>query len=345
HRARAPARAPAEEAARYDTCVIAARERQQSLNCVRFVTSDPGSVTIDSNGNLTQKVEGSTTWTYEWNAENQLKRVLQNGSEVARYAYDPLGRRVEKVAGGATTTWTYDAEDILREISGTSTLKYVHGPGIDEPQAQEDGTGTLSYFHADGLGSVVKTTNAAGTAVSSKRYDAFGNPETGATNGFSYTGRELDTEAGLYYYRARYYDPKIGRFLSEDPIPLEARDHAEANAYVYVRNNPPNRKDPFGLESGNIWRDFPPNEKQPAMCPFEPDKCVRWGPQWQDWGFSSSDECVRWVWLRTGGPFITGRRLPQTPQGRAASATYRISTGAGAWLACNVPVCLQERGN
>jgi YD repeat-containing protein len=147
-------------------------------------------VTIDSNGNLTQKVDGSTTWTYEWNAENQLKRVLQNGNEAARFAYDPLGRRVEKVAGTTTTTWTYDGEDILREVSGSSTLKYVHGPGIDEPLAQEDGTGALTHLHADALGSIAKTTNAAGGVVTSKRFDAFGSLELGAANGYAFTGRE-----------------------------------------------------------------------------------------------------------------------------------------------------------
>jgi YD repeat-containing protein len=61
------------------------------------------SSSYDSNRNLTQKVEASTTWTYEWNAENQLTRVLSNGSEVTRYKYDPVGRRVEKVAGSVTT--------------------------------------------------------------------------------------------------------------------------------------------------------------------------------------------------------------------------------------------------
>jgi RHS repeat-associated protein len=213
---------------------------------------------IDSNGNLTTKVEGGLTWTYVWDAENRLKWVCNTtpcteAASVASFKYDPLGRRVEKIAGGVTTTYTHDGEDILREISGATTTKYVHGPGlIDEPLAQEDGGGALTYFHADGLGSVVKTTNSAAVVLMTRRYDAFGVLELGATNGYSFTGREWDGETGLYYYRARYYDPKIGRFISEDPLPVTLRGTEELNAYTYAANNPSNRRDPRGLLSGGV---------------------------------------------------------------------------------------------
>jgi RHS repeat-associated protein len=206
------------------------------------VSGNGATYTYDSNGNLTQKTEGSDTWTYEWDAENRLKRVLKNAAEVARFAYDPLGRRVEKVAGATTTAWTHDGEDILREVSGATTLKYVHGPGIDEPLAHEDGAGALSFFQADGLGSIVKTTNSAGTVTSTRRYDSFGNLEVGATNGYAFTGREWDAETGLAFSRARYYDPKEGRFISEDPL----RFDGGYNFYAYVDNNPIVRIDPDG---------------------------------------------------------------------------------------------------
>ena len=80
---------------------------------------------------------------------NQLIRVTKNGVEQARFGYDALGRRVEKVAGGAATNYTYDGENILRDVRGTTTLTYIHGPEIDEPLAAEDDT-VLTYFHADG---------------------------------------------------------------------------------------------------------------------------------------------------------------------------------------------------
>ena len=185
--------------------------------------------------------------TYEWNAESQLKRVLKNSVEQARFAYDPLGRRVERIAGGVTTGWTYDSEDILREVRGASTLKYVHSLRVDEPLATDDGS-ALSYFHADGLGSMVKTTGATGVVTLTRRYDAWGNLDLGgSTSGHAFTGREHEPETGLVYYRARYFDPKIGRFLSEDPIKFAAG----LNFYAYVENNPTNYTDPMGLSKAS----------------------------------------------------------------------------------------------
>jgi RHS repeat-associated protein len=204
----------------------------------------------DLNGNLVQKVEGSDTWTYEWNAENQLKRVLKNAVEQARFSYDPLKRRVERVAAGSTTLWLYDGEDISRETVGGTATKFVHGPNTDEPLAQEDGAGALSHIHADGLGSVVRTTNAAGAAIYSRRYDAFGNLEIGAISGHAFTGREWDAAAGLAYYRARYYDPSTGRFQSEDPI----RWIGGMNLFEYAASRPTTLRDPKGLQGvPNVW--------------------------------------------------------------------------------------------
>jgi len=177
-------------------------------------------LTNDPDGNVTQKVEGGVTLTYTWDVENRLIQVQNNGSTVATFAYDPLGRRVQKVAGGVTTTWTYDGSAILQQVGGGSTLKYIHGPRIDEPLASDDGT-ALSNFHADGMRTIVKTTNSAGAVTLTRQYDPWGNLQFGTTtNGFSFTGREWDSETGSYYLRARYLDPKLGRFISEDPIPI-----------------------------------------------------------------------------------------------------------------------------
>jgi RHS repeat-associated protein len=219
--------------------------------------------TYDPNGNLATKIEETDNWVYTWNAENQLTKVEKNGSEVARFAYDPMGRRVEKVAGGLTTTYAYDEGDILRETRGAATLKYVHGDDLDEPLAVDDGT-ALSYFHSDVLGSIVRVTNAAGAVTFTRQYDSWGNLQVGADQpGYSFTGREWDPETGLYYYRARYYDPKGGRFVSEDPI----RFLGGANFYPYVSNAPQKWRDPFGLQ-----KHYPlggPNAQVQLSCPTE----------------------------------------------------------------------------
>jgi len=159
--------------------------------------------TYDPNGNLTGKVEGTDTWGYEWNALNQLTRVTKNSVEQARFAYDPLGRRVEKVVGGVTSSYVYDLAAILKEVRGTTMLRYVHGPQVDEPLAADDGA-TMSYLHAEDLGSVVATTNVAGVVTTARQYDTWGNLEAGASEpGYAFTGREWDPEPVLYYYRAR----------------------------------------------------------------------------------------------------------------------------------------------
>jgi RHS repeat-associated protein len=79
--------------------------------------------------------------------------------------------------------------------------------------------------------------------LTTRRYDVFGNLELGAANGYAFTGREWDGETGLYYYRARYYDPKTGRFINEDPVGLSAG----LNLYRYVHNRPTTHVDPAGL--------------------------------------------------------------------------------------------------
>jgi RHS repeat-associated protein len=230
------------------------------------VTGGAATYTYDLNGNLTQKLDGADTWGYEWNAENQLTRVTRNAVEQARFKYDPLRRRVEKVAGGVTTAWTYDAEDILREANGSTTLKYVHGQRMDEPLAADDGS-TLSYIQVDGLGSVVKTTSSTGSVTLTRQYDAWGILQAGGTtSGYAFTGREWNPESGLHYYRARYYDPKVGRFLSEDPLEIKSRDLHELNAYAHVANNPVNYTDPTGLASvTNHWSK--PVPYKPETCP------------------------------------------------------------------------------
>ncbi len=232
-----------------NTVTVQATDVSGNVTTKNYQVSVSGSgatYTYDANGNLSQKVEGADTWGYEWNAENQLTRVTKNSVEQARFKYDPLGRRVEKVAAGVTTAWTYDSEDILRQGAGGTTLKYVHGMGFDEALATDDGS-ALSYFHADGLGSIGKTTNSAGAATLSRRYDAWGNLELGsATTGYAFTGREWEPEAGLHYYRARYYDSKVGRFAGEDPLGFDA----DVNFFAYVGNSPNNHTDPLGLLAG-----------------------------------------------------------------------------------------------
>ena len=143
---------------------------------------------------------------------------------------------------------------------------------MDEPVAEDDGT-AFSYFHADGLGSLVKVSNTSGAVSLTRQYEAWGSLALGASeSGYAFTGREWDPETGLYYYRARHYDPRIGRFISEDPIGFSGG----INYYSYVRNNPALLFDPSGLKEtpGQICRVVPrvrpsaPAPPGPGMGPL-----------------------------------------------------------------------------
>jgi RHS repeat-associated protein len=176
----------------------------------------------------------------EWNAENQLKRVLKNAVEQSRFGYDPVGRRVETIAGAVTQTYTHDGWRVLRANGGGTSRRYVLAR-LDEPLAEE--IAGLTFLHTDGLQSLVATTDPVGAVLNQYSYSAYGVHSASDASGFGFTGRGRDEATGLYYYRARYYDTLIGRFISEDPIHF----NGGVNFYAYVRNRPVSRVDPFGL--------------------------------------------------------------------------------------------------
>src|SRR5262249_15683806 len=150
------------------------------------------------------------------------------------FSYDPFGRRIKKSSSSGMSIYAYDGSDIVEEAnsSGFVVARYSQGENIDEPLAMLRG-GTTSYYHADGLGSITSLSNSAGAVAQTYTFDSFGK-QTGSsgslTNPFQYTGREFDAETGLYYNRARFYDPANGRFLGEDPLGYGGDG---TNFYVY----------------------------------------------------------------------------------------------------------------
>ena len=197
----------------------------------------------DDNGNLTRKTFLATGnfSQYTYDAENRLTKVEEFAAGnptpafTSTYRYDGLGRRIEKVANGQTKRYVYDGEDILLEYDGANVLqaRYTHGPGIDEPIAVTKG-GSTFFYHQDGLGTVTDLTDSTSATAKSYAYDAYGTivDQTGTVDQpYTYTGREFDSESGLYYYRERYYDSKTGRFLQQDPIGITG----DLNLYAYVQ--------------------------------------------------------------------------------------------------------------
>jgi len=224
-----------------------------SVNTSNELTSTPSTTyTYDYNGNTQTKVVGSNTTSYAWDFENRMSSVTLPGSGgTVTFRYDPFGRRIYKSSSAGISIFAYDGDNLIEETNsaGTAVARYEPTQNIDEPLAMLR-SGATSYYHADGLGSVTSLSNAAGSIANTYTYDSFGKltASTGSlVNPFQYTARESDTETGLYYYRARYYDASSGKFLSEDP--LEGAGDGP-NFYTYVLNNPANFVDPFGLNSG-----------------------------------------------------------------------------------------------
>lgn len=215
----------------------------------------------DENGNLSSKTDKATGLPtfYSWDAQNQLVGIDRPGVAAINYAYDALGRRIEKNIGGVLTRYVYDGEDIFLETDGTSSLqaRYTHGERTDQPLAFEWG-GSEFYYHADHLGSVRQVTDALGSVVNEYDYDSYGRLlsrfET-VSQPYGYTARELDNESDLYYYRARYYNSNIGRFISEDPLGFGGLD---VNIYRYAMSSPILLNDPYGLKcfDGPVFEAF-----------------------------------------------------------------------------------------
>jgi len=196
-------------------------------------------LTYDLNGNLTN--DGVNTYT--WDARNRLGSI--SGGVIASFQYDPLGRRTSKTIGGASTQFLYDVASPVQELSGSTPLaNLLTGLGVDEVFTRTDAIGAR-HFLPDALGSTLALTDSSGTLQTQYTYEPFGNASVSGstnTNSYQFTGRESDG-TGLYFYRARYYTPSIGRFLSEDPL----RSDARASQYIYARNQPTNLVDPSGL--------------------------------------------------------------------------------------------------
>jgi RHS repeat-associated protein len=231
-----------------------------SNNSSNELTSTPSaSYTYDNNGNTLTKTASSNTTNYTWDYENRLTSVVLPGTGgTATFKYDPFGRRIQKAfTQGSTTTTTnyvYDGNNSVEDVdqNGNLLARFTETQNIDEPLA-ESRSGTTSYYNADGLGSVTSLTSSAGAIANTYTYDSFGKltASTGSiTNRFQYTAREFDTETGIYYYRARYFDPASGRFLSEDTL----RFKTNVNFYPYAVNAPIRFNDPLGLSARDVGR-------------------------------------------------------------------------------------------
>jgi RHS repeat-associated protein len=200
-------------------------------------------LSYDADGSLTD--DGANT--YSWNSRGELTGISGQSSS-ASFAYDPFGRRASKTVDGTTTGFLYDGQNVVQELAGsTPSASLLTGPGLDEVFSRTTAGGTDSYL-TDALGSTVALTGPLGGVQTSYSYDPFGQASSSGApsdNPYQFTGRESDG-TGLDYYRARYYSPGGQRFISQDPLGLEAGP----NTYNYTEDNPTDLTDPRGTDPG-----------------------------------------------------------------------------------------------
>ncbi len=196
--------------------------------------------TYNNNGCLT----GDGVWTFGYDTENRLTTAVKSGVN-ASFLYDPLGRQTQKQVGTTKTRYIYAGFQRIADYNGnTLTARYVYGTGLDEPLLVVNAANTItSYLHHDKQGSIVATSGATGAVVNKYKYMPWGDGETLSGGTFGFTGQRYDSETDLYYFKNRYYSPKLGRFLQPDPVIY----NDSLNTYQYVLNNPLMLTDPYGL--------------------------------------------------------------------------------------------------
>ena len=191
------------------------------------------SPSYDANGNLT--AIGSSA--YGWNVRDQL---ISTSDGNATFSYDAVGRRVGSTISGASSTYQYDG---LNPVMVNGSLM-LGGLGLDQHFGRINSGGVTSFL-TDDQGSTLELTNSSAATSATYAYGPYGNASASGSDStpFQYTGRENDGATNLYYYRARYYNPTIGRFISSDPLVLGGG----INPYAYVGGDPISYVDPQGL--------------------------------------------------------------------------------------------------
>lgn len=222
----------------------------------RLLAAGNTTFSYDNNGNQIVKTPpNGKPLVYSYDAANRLISVVSGKTNNA-FSYDGDGNRVSQTTGSGTYSYVNDIASalpvVLQESGPDGDISYVYGLGL----ISESGPGFDYFYQYDGLGSVVGLTDPKAKLAGRYSYDAWGNtdasvpaPQLGTENKFRFTGEALDPGTGLYYLRARYYDPSTGRLLTPDPFSGVDVLPLSKDGYIYARSNPIRFTDSSGLWS------------------------------------------------------------------------------------------------
>jgi RHS repeat-associated protein len=242
-----------------------------NINQVASVAGRASLLTWSMAGNMESDGKG-TSFTHD--GLQHLTKATRTGL-IMHYAYNSAGLRIESIknpqtaldardmpVGGDRTRYVLSGAEEVADLDGERNVirRYIPGAAIDERVAQIETNGAISFMHNDKQNSVIAISDSAGNPVVRRGYGTYGETDpaqmVGTTTAgssahpFGYTGRRWDPDLGLYYYRARWYDPQLGTFLQTDPI--GSLDYI--NLYAYVGLEPGNGADPSG-ETGIVTVD------------------------------------------------------------------------------------------
>jgi RHS repeat-associated protein len=230
--------------------------------------------TYDKSGNILSVTNNYTkdanlAENFKYDELNRLIEYTDGAGVKTTYTYYPNGLRATKTTGGHTTKYYYDGSNVIIEtVDGVLSARNLRGLNYI---GRQDAAGNTNYFLYNGHGDVTSTVDSTGTVKNQYTYDIYGYikavNETGISNPIRYAGQYYDSESGLYYLRARYYDSRIGRFINEDTNKGDINNPSSLNLYTYCWGNPIRLYDPSGNIPDDVYYSYYYKYKQGTVNP------------------------------------------------------------------------------
>lgn len=279
----------------------------------------------DDNGNTTLKTDSGKPdedLVFEYDVANRLVMTTQGGSQLGKYDYNAQGMRVRHYGSErGDVEYLYDDGAVLEEYSGTLLAHYRYGDRLLSLDAPSDGG--IQYYHHDALGSTVNLSDSAGATKVSYSLDPWGhirNQVGSSVNRQIFTGQEHDTNTGLIYFGARYYDPDTARFISQDSYLGQPGTPPSLHRYLYAYGNPTVYIDLYGFVSNREIMGIDDDAVNKALTEDNSLSNVLW---------LTAKSTTYTLWNGITGGFVSRQDERQERYDRSELADEEFWTGTG----------------